>query len=588
MKLRRAMSVFAVALIPLLGAAAQGCAGDESPSEQSENITQLSNYDVDMAGANAIWNPAVPFEKPADIWTALVRIGDKTIPAPTHLFGDTINIIPYSNEDGVKDAAGKVFERGDQEIAKVFAPGQVGIGLKMHRPEKRVVDLNDADPASMKEDFKLQDTHIELVVGVAKAEHGKPGAITLNNPQNYENGRFGNEVYSMIFLRPKVPAYAAAQEKEYNANTLAALVGFNAVTNFPGDYNGGDPLGAKDPEKLGIYVDQMVRAIGGDTEAQAWFTTEENQVYCAELAFIAYSAGIHTPLTKSFMEPRVGAAAWKKFTDQVKLHNKGVKEFQSTGSISEANMSNFLRLNANKRVGMVEITLPKSSLKPITALNPADAGKMAFLPMTMSDIVREFMRTHIPREKLGEQLAPVQGAVLAKMKPGLFEQMKMDDMPDTDPRKVAVSQLFDKIVEVVSTPFGSYAEFQQAIEPLMEQARSITGPRPGDETGTGLFAPPSLYHSVAQGHHNGGIMSIQYEGHGVHVKAVRAKSADEPAPEPTPVDEIANDVSCAWRATDAADDVNSCGGQAPGGCWCDSYCKTAGDCCADVAAVCGG
>jgi hypothetical protein len=587
MKLRRAMSVFAVALIPLLGAVAQGCAGDESPTEQSENITQLSNYEVDIAAANELWTPAVPFEQPADIWTALVRVGEQTIPAPTHLFGDVINIIPYSNDDGVADAAGKVFERGDQEIAKVFKPGQIGIALKNHRPEKHVVDLNEADAANMKEDFKLQDTHIELVVGVEEAEHGMPGAITLNNPQNYENGAFGNAIYSMIFFRPMLPEYAAASEAEYTANSLLALVGFNATTNFPGDYNGGDPLGAKNPEKLGIYVDQMVRAIAGDTDAKEWFQTDENQVYCAELAFVALNAGILTPLNRTFMEPRVGAEVWASFVEQVEIHNRGVDEFQETGSISEENTSNFLAFNENKRAGMIRLPEISDDLRPVADLNPADAGKMAFQAMTMSDIVREFMRTHIPREKLGEPLAPVQGAILAKMKPGLFEAMKMDDMPDTDPRKIAVSQLFDQIVEVVSTQFASYEEFQKNIEPFMQKAREITGPRPGDEIGEGLFVPPSLYHSVAQGHQAGGIMGMQYEGHGVHVTAVRAKSSDEPAPEPTPVDEIASEVSCAWRASDQTTDVNSCGGQAPGGCWCDSFCTEAGDCCNDVSAVCG-
>lgn len=585
MKLRRSMSLVLVALTPLFTTVA-GCAGDDEPAEQSENITQMSNYDVDIAGANAIWNPSVPFEKPADIWTALVKVGDKTIPAPTHLFGDTINIIPYSNDDGVKDAKGKKFERGDQEIAKVFKPGEVGIAVKHHRPEHHVVDLNSADAANMKEDFKLQDTHIELVVGVAEAEHGAPGAITLNNPQSYEQGKFGDAKYSMVFLRPKLPSYAQSRAKDYSANTLVALVGFNATTNFPGDYNGGDPLGAKDVTKVGVYTDQMVRAIAGDTAAQEWFKTKENQVYCAELAFIALNAGIHTPLTKKYMEPRVGADVWKKFTDQVKIHNKGVKQFQSSGTISEANTSNFLRLNENKRVGMVELVMPESGLRPIGELNAADAQKLAFMPMTMADIVREFMRTHIPREKLGEAMAPVQGGVLAKMKPGLFESMGMDQMPDTDPRKVAVSQLFDRIVQVVGTPHASYQAFLTALEPLMAEARAITGPRPGDETGAGLFVPPSLYHSVAQGHHQGGIMSLQYEGHGVHVSAVRVKGDDAAEPAPTPVDEIASDVSCAWRASDQSSEVNSCGGQAPGGCWCDSYCKQAGDCCADIDAVC--
>lgn len=573
MKLRKVLSVFAVTLLPFFAGVTQGCLVDDA-SEQSEDVTQMSDYTVDLAKALALWHSEVPAQKPADLWTAMVKIGDKTIPAPTHLFGDVVNIIPYSNDDGVKDADGKVFARGDQEIAKVYKPGQVGIGLKMHRPDHRLVDLNNADASAMKEDFKLQDTHIEVVVGVEKAEHGQAGAITMNNPQGYEEGRFGNATYSMIFFRPRLPSYVPeAKKAAYEANTVLALTGFNAATNFPGDYNGGDPLGAKNPEKLRTYVDQMVKAIAGDEAAVAWFQEEANMVYCAELAYISLSAGVIAPLTKSYMTPRVGAAVWKKFIKQVQIHNKGVDEFQATGNISAANTSRFLKLNDNKRVGMVRLTLPPEDLKPVAKLSGSaagDADKMGFQPMTMADIVRHFMRTHIPRETLGEALAPMQGAVLAKMKPGLLESMGMDQLPDSDPRKQAVDALFGQIVQVVSKSYGSYQEFTAALEPYMVQARQITGPRPGDEAGQGLFFPPSGFHVVAQGHHLGGLLKLDYEGHGAHVTIVKKITTDGPEPEPPPSDDLANAGTC----------VDVCGSQsANGACWCDAACKQSGDCC---------
>jgi hypothetical protein len=583
MKFRSVLSVFALSLVPLFGAFAQGCVVDDA--EQSENITQISDYEMNLAAANTIWPDQVPIAKAEDAYTALVKVGDKTIPAPTHLFGEIVNIIPYSNEDGVTDASGATFKYGDQEVAKVFKPGDIGIGLKSHRQQHRVVDLNASDASAMKEDFKLQDTHIELVVGVEKAEHGKAGAITLNNPQNYENGRFGDAGYAPIFLRPEYPAYAKSKAAEYQANSLIALLGFNAVTNFPGDYNGGDPLGARNPEKLREYVDQMVRAIGGDETAREWFAAEENQVYCAELAFLALSAGIIVPINAATMVPRVGQAAWDKFAEQVTIHNRGVDEFQSTGNISDQNLSNFVKFNENKLSRLIRVTLAADSLKPMAQLAPnkTEAAKLlAYRPMTMADIVRQFMRTHLPRKQLGESLAPVQGAVLAKMKPGLIESMGMDQLPASDPKRVAVEQLFDKIVAVVKKKHTSYDAFQTALEPLMQQANAAVGPR-GD-SGEGLFTPPSLFHVVAQGNHLGGLLGLQYEGHGVHVSAVQKKNLPEPEPEPTPTDDIPTNVSCAAAASGAQ---NACGGQAPGGCWCDAGCATYGDCCADKTNVCG-
>jgi len=68
---------------------------------------------------------------------------------------------------------------------------------------------------------------------------------------------------------------------------------------------------------------------------------------------------------------------------------------------------------------------------------------------------------------------------------------------------------------------------------------------------------------------------MQYEGHGVHVSAVK-KIPTGTAPTPTPVDEIPAATSCSA----------SCGKQAPGGCWCDATCAQYGDCCDDQEQVC--
>ena len=590
MKLDKIAPLFAVALAPMLAAGAQGCSAGDDTDDQSDNVTQLSDYTVDFDRMNEQYPGEFPITKIEDAWIAMVKVGDQVLPSPTHLFGDVVNVIPYSNEDGGVDAAGEDFARGDQEIAKVFTPGKLGIGLKMHRPENRVVDLNAADASAMKEDFKLQDTHIEIVVGVEQAEHGYAGAITLNNPQNYEQGRFGNPTYSMIFLEPTYPEYINVElEQQYESNIRTALVGFNAVTDFPGDYNGGDPLGANDTETLLTYVDQMVRAIAGDAEAQSWFEQDANLIYCAELAFIAFSGGLHAPLNRTFMEPRVGAEVWEQFVAQVELHNKGVDEFQETGNISEP--SNFLALNDNKRVGMVRIELASEELVPVWMYAPDQEtakSTLALQPMTMADIVKEFMRTHIPREKLGEELAPVQAAVLGKMRPGLYEVMAIDQMPADHPARMAVDALFDQILEVVGKSYGSYAEFQETLAPLMAQAQMLTCPRPDAQPGDGLFTPPSLFHVAAQGTYKG-LMGMQYLGHGVHVQNVKKKAGEDP--EPTPVDEIDAAVSCATAANapdGALGNINQCGGQAAGGCWCDAACVQYNDCCADYAPVCGG
>jgi hypothetical protein len=477
---------------------------------------------ADMARVNAQWPGTPAMETIEDAYRVTVMVGDQPLVADTHLFGGPVNIIPYSDEDNVTDAAGAPVERGDEVIAGYFPPGDIGIGVRHHRPEHRVLNLTGADPSTLKEHFKFQDTHIEIVVGVVR--DGRPGAITINNPQSYQNGRFASAGYAPLFLRPIYPAYLNdVQVRQFRDNIRTMLVGFNAVSDFPGDYNGGDPLAANTPELVREHAVMMVRAIAGDADARAWFQEPAHQIYCAELAHVAFSAGMIMPLNAATFEPLVGAETWTAFVAQLEAHNA-------------RQPSAFTELNENELVSLVDLTLAPEDLRQAPSYGPGsgDENRLAFQPMTMADIVEQFMRSHIPREVFGESLAPVQSAVLLAMRPGLLESMGMADLPAEDPRRQAVDALFDQLLAVVGTQYGSYDEFRAALAPLMEQARRITGPR--DASGAGLFVPPSVMHLVAQGRNPGGMIGLRYVGHGLHYSLVRENGSPptEPAPDPTP------------------------------------------------------
>ena len=576
-------------LIIGLGTTVTAC-GDDATEQESENADVPdrvipegclgkcdSPYDIftspwkaDVEAMNEIWPNGPTMETVEDAFVVDVDLGEAQFTAPTHLFGGPINVIPYADGDNVTDASGEVLERGDQVIAQAFAPGVLGFTIKHHRPSNRTMTPHDVQ-TDIKEQVKLQDTHIGIAVGIMR--DGQPGAMTLNNPQGYEQGRFGSPSYPPIFVKPAWPDYLpSGMGWEFNHNTLLMLAGFNAVSNFPGDYNGGDPLAAHNVERLEEHVIMMVKAITGDDEAQAFFEDPANLVYCAELVFLGTSAGLHFPLTEETMVPLVGEDVWDAFVAEVDKHN------------DDDQVSTFESMNSNPLIDKVPLTLPVDDLKPVYEYsdNPDELRhKLAFKPMTMSDIVHHFLRTHVPRQHLGEALAPVQGQLLAAMKPGLLEAMAMDEIPEEDPRRQAVDQLFEGLVDVVSTPHDSYEDFLANLAPLMEQARQITGPRPGDESGSAYFVPPSLYHVVAQGQHPGGLMGINYLGHGIHVSATyRPDGGDqeeEEEPEPTLDEEEPYGASC----------QTACGGQsADRSCWCDDICETYGDCCYDIVEYC--
>ena len=467
---------------------------------------QVTPFAIDYAAVNAEWPQNDPAETPEDLFSVNVKVGDQVITAPTHIFGD-INVIPYDDGLDAMDARGNVAAFGDDIIATYFQPGEIGIAVKHHRPEFRNLDLNGMNGQGFKEHFKLQDTHIEVPVGVEI--DGQPRVITLNNPQSYENGRFGTKDYPLFFLKLGYPDYLSEEQiAQFQDNIRTMTLGFNAVSDFPDDYNGGDPLAAYTPEKVLEHSAQMVRAISGDTDARTWFQDPANLVYCAELSYLGLSAGMIAPLNKETFEPIVGASVWAAFEDAVNKHNNG-------------EITAFTELNDNDLAKHVKATIAPSALLPAPAYAPdgsTDDQKVAINPMTMADIVAAFLRTHLPRQQFGEALAPIQGAVLQAMFPGLLEAMAMDQLPDTDPRRMAVDALFAEIVTVVGTSYSDYAEFQAALEPYMEQARMMTGPR--DDTGTGLFVPPSAYHLAAQGLNPGGLIEFEYVAHGLHYSFV--------------------------------------------------------------------
>ena len=507
------------------------------------------NYEVDLTALNKLFpiretaaddaTNKFPYRitKPEEAFTLQMQMGAKTYNVDSHLFGSRFTVIPYGDGDNVPDAAGNP-HRGDDAVAHYFPPGAIGFAIKHHRPGHRVFRMQGgpaADPALTelankpltapvshepdlglaKEEIKLQDTHIEIVVGVVR--DGQPGVITVNNPQDYQEGGFGDEDapgdYPMIFTKPVLPAYVPEKIRPlFIENIRTMTVGFNTVSRFPPNYDGGDPLIASTPAKIREHVKMMVKAVAGNEEAKEYFHRPENFMYCAELAFVATTAGLLVPLNATSMEQLgVTPEEWDQFKAQVALHNRH----------SEEQTSYFVRNNRNFRLHLIQLAdlTQLESLKPVAEYASApeqEAMKLAFKPMTMADIVESFMRLDFPRKEMGEELAPYQARALVVMKPGLLQMMALEPL---SPQALAVSSLYDQLVATVEKKYSNYEAFRAALAPLMQKARGMAGPI---GSGQGWFTPPSLFHCVLKGMHTeGGLLTLEYVGHGLHYSIVK-------------------------------------------------------------------
>lgn len=559
-----------------------------------------SSWQADLQKLNqAFPDEQAPIRTIEDAYSVVMKLGEQKIKSPTHLFGQPAQVIPYGDSEPVTTAGGTEISRRDRVISQIYRPGEVGIAVKHHRPEHRYF-AQSSSTSRMKEQFKLQDTHAMFPIGVIRG--GDQGVITMNNPQTYQNGLFGSPSYQMIFMKPQYPEYLPAervtQVKENIRNWLAV---FATVTEFPGSYNGNDPLAAANRDQLVPYVTRAIEAIAGNQDAAQWFEKEENLIYCAELGYVAFSAGAHFPMTEEFMSQLVGNDTWSKFQDEVRKHNEAVDALQNGDSSAfDENPSRFEEMNDNDKLRYVELAeqIP-GSLEPVWEYAPeerksAEKKKMAFKPMTAADLVDQFLRTYIPRREMGERVAPLQGAFLQQMKPGLFEMLGFGELPEDDPRKVKMTKLFNNIVEVVKQPHGSYREFRAALKPVLDQARKVASSRPNSDIS--FYSPPSLYHSAAKKTHTGGLFGVKYYGHGVHWKHVRKKTQSSSDAECQSNAQCGEGMICvegSCQADDSGTDVaaanscqDQCVGQAPGGCWCDSSCQQYGDCCEDFQQFC--
>lgn len=484
--------------------------GTEAPKKPA------SNYTVNFAAVNAEFNRgANPATKPEDLFSTLVPnpLGGPPTQMATHYKeGEPITLIAYDNALGPKQ----------DDITRFLAPGEVMIAVKHHKPEHPVLG------GAGKEEVKLDSTHIELAVGVnVKNDDGTTsrGAITLNNPQNYEGGLFGTADYPMIFLKLKFPpGLNEADKTAYMDNFRTWLTIANTFTNFPGEYNGGDPLGTRSPSQIKEIGDQLIKAMTGSpaeqTEAKAWLASSDHKVYCAELAHVALNLGLTVPLNKATL---------------------GEERFAAVNTALES--KDFLAANGNQYARMVDLTMAPESLRAVhdklglstsepSAAEPFGKG-LAVRPMTLTSMVEEFISSMATRD-LGRPLtaaeaqsyATKQSELFRGARPGIAEIVGLDAMPAGDPRRQGLEALLNGIQAVLATPFTDYAQFRATLDPLMAQAAQVSGPRPN---GMGAFMPPSawLLHALDRADNTGGVMGVEVVGHGLHASLLNKKEGVE-------------------------------------------------------------
>lgn len=458
------------------------------PRADFQREPPISAYAIDLNIAGQIFGS--DFQMDSELFPTKTPLPDGTeITVPTHMVGqDAVRYIAYDN----------AWRAQQKDLARYIYPGEIAISIKHHSPSPEEG-----------EQIKLQCTHIQVAVGV-NTEDG-PGVITINNPQEYESGLFGDHTYPMIFVKPVFPTGVPAPiQRAYINNIRTWLIIANTFTVFPGNYDGGDPLATRSVAQIRMLGDKLLEALAGDEAAIRWLKSEEHQVYCAELAHVALNLGIHYPLNAA----NLGSDRSAKLAEQLEA-----KEF--------------LAGNLNGFASLVDLEMAPEDLQPIGDLlglaitepheeDPFGDG-LAIEPFTLADILEQFIQRSIPRKQMGEGVAPVQAGMLRHAMPRLLQVMNIDHLPESDPERQALLGLYEQLILAVEQSYSDYAVFRQSIHPLMIQARKFTSPR---ANGTGAFVPPHCFLLRAtdsiQGNSDQGVFDWQYLGHGMHASILKA------------------------------------------------------------------
>ncbi len=449
------------------------------------NYVPASNYSINFERANASWESG--YTELIDIFSSEIGLaGDEVISSPTHMLGQAekdIKLIAYNDAD-------KFLQ---EDIARFIRPDEIAISIKHHSP------VPDEDE---KEQMKLQCTHIQIAVGVTSK--GKDGVITLNNPQDYQNGLFGPKDYPMIFIKPIFPEGVSKEKvRDYVNNIRTWLAIANTFTVFPDDYNGGDPLATCSVEQVKQLGDKLIDALLGNQEAVDWFSQPENQVYCAELAHISLNLGIHYPLNNKF----IGQERYDLLKDALVTKD-------------------FVSQNENTYIKLVSMCVAPDDLQPITDVINTDARvfssapfdkNLAVKPFTVANIIEKYIQFSIPREELGEDVAIIQAGILKKCQPAVFTALGIDKLSPDNEKRTQVTKLYEQIVSCVGKKYENYNKFREAISPILEKTKTMTSPR---ENGVGAFIPPHCFLVRAaesiKGRTDIGLLKWQYVGHGLH------------------------------------------------------------------------
>ena len=456
--------------------------GAPAPLPISERIDAEHDYE---------WNPASGFATAKDALAIVTPLpdGSQIVGYPALLDpAAELKVFPVNQGEDP-------FEQS--HLAELIPPGEIAIIVCGYYPNLHAEEIP----------HKRNIGHACLAVGVERevntAARGRlvqSGVMTINNPQNYFKGCFDGAGYGCFFIQKlKFPdGITPVEEAAYKRNIVTMTALANTYIPFAqNNFNGADPLGIHNQEKVQEAGEKLILAVYGDQAAIDWLKESQNTAYCAELVSAGINTGTATVLTKAYIE----------HLRQKLIEIHGEDKYPDLYAVvsQRINRGEFLQANENANFEYVQLGMVEAgvNLQPLHIRFP-DADKsgtgLAFMYYEFTDIAYGSIRDTYPRREVTglegteRQAALAYNTKVAQVQVEAFKQAAINfkQLAGLDQSTEAAFDAYVKneVLPALNQPYSSKAERDAEMEKLVAKGRVFT---PTGPNGEGMFIPPDLY-----------------------------------------------------------------------------------------------
>ncbi|MGB3756771.1 MAG: hypothetical protein WBA07_10390 [Rivularia sp. (in: cyanobacteria)] len=471
---------------------------------------------VDLEIFNSIQGPDYKEGKPVKDMNRLfhkqVIVDDETL-----LDIQTIKVpgfIGIADEEIVTNSEGETVS-GHKDIVEFLE--QYGLLICTYQYNKdrygKVIDLRWSPQSNyeinqLMEVFIKNEGHHSGAIVPAIREGEKKAFATLNEPDTYHNGLYGENGFIAVAQNLVFPEFVTEQQqKGYTDSIICWMALMNPFVKFSqNDFNGGDPTRVIDKASLKEFLKNCALASLGDESAIAFLNNPNNKAYCSEFVYIT----LNTPVYPFNLKGLTSLLNNERSAQEI----LAIQEKQNR---RQENILSNRSKNPEFQAFNIQMPVVPQDLPPLNVLMAEngisiDNNSIPFPPFTLSQILRRAFRTLLPRHNdvNNAKIIKAQVKLFEYLEPLIIKQLGLDNpyaegfseeaTAERDEKVKAVREFINFTRVRLQQNYDSYAEFDSVVDKIMEQVDELIG-----ASDAKYFIPPRIYVDLGQNDDDGNL-----------------------------------------------------------------------------------